>query len=334
MKIVQYLSVNNDCYRNNVNKADSRYTKFQSRGPLGLMLHSVGCAQPDASVFARGWNVSGKEVAVHAVLQADGTVYQCLPWNYRGWHAGGAANDTHVGVEMTEPSQIRYTTGASFTCSDLSAARAQAAGTYSTAADLFAMLCTKYGLDPMTAIISHAEGARKGVASNHGDPEHLWKGLGLNYTMDTFRAEVKKRMNTKEDPELTEKEVQALIDKAVKAVTDATDKKLKAVLESMPVLTQDDVMDLMNDQWIEKFTDLPPWAQKEVRELIEMGALKGTKPAESVEDVTIAGSLNNLVRPMIIAYRAVKAAAGDAPKEVLAELLKKVLAGICAASED
>ena len=72
------------------------------------MLHSVGTPQPDASVFAGRWNRAGTEVAVHAVLQADGTVYQCLPWNYRGWHAGGSANDTHVGVEMTEPACIRY----------------------------------------------------------------------------------------------------------------------------------------------------------------------------------------------------------------------------------
>ena len=114
MKLIKYYSVNNACYKNNVNKADSRYTAFQKRGPEGLMLHSVGCSQPSAEVFAKQWNRSGIEVAVHAVLQADGTVYQCLPWNYRGWHCAGNANNTHVGVEMTEPSQIKYTGGSTF----------------------------------------------------------------------------------------------------------------------------------------------------------------------------------------------------------------------------
>lgn len=197
MQLIEYYSVNNTCYKNNVNKADSRYTTFQSRGPRGLMLHSVGCSQPSAKVFADLWNRSGIEVAVHAVLQADGTVYQCLPWNYRGWHAGSTANNTHVGVEMTEPTQIKYTGGSTFTVSDKAAAQEQAKGTYRTAVALFAQLCKEYSLDPLGdgIIISHHEGYLRGVASNHGDPEHLWKGLGLSYTMDGFRKDVKAAMS-------------------------------------------------------------------------------------------------------------------------------------------
>ena len=122
-------------------------------------------------------------------------MHQCLPWNFRGWHAGGDANNTHVGVEMTEPDCIKYTGGSSFTCSDLVKAQAQVKGTYETAVKLFAQLCTQYGLDPMTAIISHKEGHSKGLASNHGDPEHLWNGLKMGYTMDTFRKAVKAAMN-------------------------------------------------------------------------------------------------------------------------------------------
>lgn len=197
MKLIKYYSVNNACYKNNVNKADSRYTAFQKRGPEGLMLHSVGCSQPSAEVFAKQWNRSGIEVAVHAVLQADGTVYQCLPWNYRGWHCAGNANNTHVGVEMTEPSQIKYTGGSTFKVLDKAAAQAQARGTYQTAVQLFAQLCKQYSLNPLAhgVIISHHEGYLQGVASNHGDPEHLWKGLGLSYTMDGFRKDVKAAMS-------------------------------------------------------------------------------------------------------------------------------------------
>lgn len=202
MNIIESLSVNNDCYKNNVNKVDSRYTTFQSRGPLGLVLHSVGCSQPNAKVFANSWNRANYEVAVHAVLQADGTVYQCLPWNYRGWHVGGSANNTHIGVEMTEPSCITYTSGAKFTCSDLAAAKAQVKGTYETAVVLFAKLCKQYNLDPLKdgVIISHKEANARGVGSNHGDPEHLWSGLGLPYTMDTFRAAVNTELHKDDTP--------------------------------------------------------------------------------------------------------------------------------------
>ena len=58
------------------------------------------------------------------------------------------------------------------------------------------MLCEKYSLNPLADgdIISHKEGCARGIASNHGDPEHLWTQLGLGYTMDGFRKAVKAAM--------------------------------------------------------------------------------------------------------------------------------------------
>ena len=44
-------------------------------------------------------------------------------------------------------------------------------------------------------IISHKEGCARGIASNHGDPEHLWNQLGTGYTMDGFRKAVKAAMS-------------------------------------------------------------------------------------------------------------------------------------------
>ena len=54
------------------------------------MLHSVGCAQPSASVFIKNWNSASYDRAcVHGFIDGnDGTVYQTLPWDHRGWHAG------------------------------------------------------------------------------------------------------------------------------------------------------------------------------------------------------------------------------------------------------
>ena len=61
---------------------------------------------------------------------------------------------------------------------------------------LFAMLCKQYNLNPTAdgVIVSHREGYSRGIASNHGDPEHLWNGLGMGYTMDGFRKAVKAAM--------------------------------------------------------------------------------------------------------------------------------------------
>ncbi len=164
----------------------------------GLMLHSVGCSQPSAAVFVKNWNKTTYDRAcVHGFIDGNtGDVYQCLPWNRRGWHCGAAANNTHIGVEMCEPACIKYTGGANFTCSDLTTAKAVAKRTYESAVELFAMLCKEYGLDPLKdgVIISHKEGCARGIASNHGDPEHLWNQLGTGYTMDGFRKAVKAAM--------------------------------------------------------------------------------------------------------------------------------------------
>ena len=197
MKLVKSILTKNPCYI-----AGKKITV------KGLMLHSVGCPQPRASVFINNWNRADYDNAcVHAFIDGnDGTVYQTLPWNHRGWHCAsgknGSGNNTHIGVEMCEPACIKYTGGSTFTCSDLATAKAVTKRTYEAAVELFAMLCKEYGLNPTAdgVIISHAEGHKRGIASNHGDPEHLWNQLGMGYTMDGFRKDVKAAMSgEKED---------------------------------------------------------------------------------------------------------------------------------------
>jgi len=196
MNIVQSYIINNDNYKANVNRIDSRYTTFQNRGPLGLLIHSVGCPQPNPEVFFRSWNQPGKQVSVHAM--GDGNrILQFLPWNYRAWHAGGDANNTHVGYEMTEPSFIQYTSGSNWVVKsgyNLTHVENFVRGTYATAVELFAMLCKQYKLDPLKdgVIISHSEGYKRKIASNHGDVEHIWKKFGMS--MNQFRQDIKKAM--------------------------------------------------------------------------------------------------------------------------------------------
>lgn len=198
--------------------------------PQGIMLHSVGCAQPSAAVLARNFNQyqpGGQSVCVHAFAQADGAVYQTLPWEMRGWHCGGSANNTHIGVEMTEPAST-------MPCAE---SAEQIAGTYRTAVELFARLCETYGLDPLAdgVIIGHAEGHRRGVASNHADPEYLWNAYGMGYTMDGFRRDV-----------------------AAALAAGNTD--------------TDEEDDMIRYNTIE---EMPGWAQDTVRALVDAGAIGG-----------------------------------------------------------
>lgn len=181
MQIKQSYLTENPCYKTG--------KKIKVKG---LMLHSVGCPQPSASVFVKSWNKASMSACVHGFIDGNsGIVYQTLPWNHRGWHGGGKCNDTHIGVEMCEPDCIKYVKGSTFTCSDKAKARAIAKRTYESAVELFAHLCKQYNLNPIEDIVSHSEGHKRGIASNHGDPEHLWKQLGLTYTMDSFRKAVK-----------------------------------------------------------------------------------------------------------------------------------------------
>ena len=168
----------------------------------GLMIHSVGCPQPKADVFMKNWNRAEASACVHAIVEPDGDVYQLLPWDFRGWHCGGGANNTHIGVEMTEPATIKYAGGASWTeTGNGENTKNHVFATYKYAVELFAYLCSQYNLDPLAdgVIISHSEGCKRGIASNHGDVEHLWSKFGLS--MGQFRKDIKAAMegSTAED---------------------------------------------------------------------------------------------------------------------------------------
>ena len=179
----------------------------------GIMVHSTGANNPwlkryvgpddgklGKNQYNNHWNTyhpGGREVCVHGFIGklADGTVatYQTLPWDHRGWHAGGSANNTHIGFEICEDD---LTDGAYF------------AKVYKEAVELCAYLCKQYGLTEKN-IICHSEGYKQGVASNHGDVMHWFPKHGKS--MDTFRAEVKALLaaDAKED-EPAQEEVPAV----------------------------------------------------------------------------------------------------------------------------
>ena len=227
VSIIEALVTNNRCYQ-----------VATPLRPQGLMLHSIGCPQPNAAVMVRYYNQyqpGGQSVCVHGFIQRDGTYYQTLPYTMRAWHCGGSANSTHIGIEMTEPASIVYTGGASWRDLAPDATEAHVRGTYAAAVELFAQLCAQFDLDPFAdgVIISHAEGAERGIASAHADPTHLWRAFGL--TMDGFRADVATAMAAKN--------------------TDEED---------------DDMATRYNT-----VAELPTWAQEETQKLIDRGALLG-----------------------------------------------------------
>lgn len=223
----------------------------------GFFLHSVGVGQPDPLVFIRQWDKPSFTYAgINGFIGAD-AVYLTAPCLEtpgkvkRMPHAGKpAGNNGYIGFEMCEPAQIHYTGGASFTVQDKAAAQAYCRKTYQNAVQLFARLCSFHGKNPLAdgVILSHNEAGKRGIASGHVDPEHLWRGLGLPYTMAGFRQDVANTMKPKEEINMTKAEVVALIDE-----------RIKVALEG-------------------KGTEASAWAKDELAQAVAAGITDGTRP--------------------------------------------------------
>ncbi len=282
MEIIEAYATQNKCYQIG--------TPLK---PRGIMLHSIGCPQPNAAVMAHRYNTyqpDGQSVCVHGFVQRDGTYYHTLPYNLRAWHCGGSANQTHIGIEMTEPASIVYTGGASWRDLNPAATEAHVRGTYAAAVELFAQLCTQYALDPLEdgVIISHAEGAARGIASAHADPTHLWQAFGL--TMDGFRADVAAKMaagNTDEEdddmvrynsiddvPGWAQDTVRALMDAG--ALQGDDQGRLDLSLDMIRGMVIGAKYAAACNPRYETIKDMPAWAQTGVQRLVDRGVLAGT----------------------------------------------------------
>jgi len=190
VKLITKYMTRNDCY-----------TAGRKITPKGIMVHSTATPGIMAADWFRRWNKSYKageinrQVCVHAFLD-DKEVWQYLPWDHRGWHAGGDANNTHIGFEICEPGGFSYS-GSTMVGYDAAKHEAYFRKAWQNAVELCVLLCKEYGLTERD-IIGHAEGHRQGIASNHADPLHWFPKHGES--MDTFRADVKKLLNAENAP--------------------------------------------------------------------------------------------------------------------------------------
>ena len=176
------------CTGNNRYKAAQRYT------PVGVVLHSIGTPQPKASVLWNYWQNNGSQYVVHYMVD-DTQILHCMPDNYKCWHVGSPGNAKYIGIEMGEPRQIHYTSGAQFTVSDLATAQRYTENCYKNAVELIASLCKKYGWNPDTDVHTHYEITQRRLSNtDHVDPQHLWNGLGMGYDLATLKRDVKAAM--------------------------------------------------------------------------------------------------------------------------------------------
>lgn len=186
MKLTTNYMTRNDCY-----KAGKKIV------PKGIMVHSTATPGVMAADWFSRWNKSyqageiNRQVCVHAFVDDKG-VWQYLPWKHRGWHCGGTANNTHIGFEICEPGGFSYGKGSTMVGYNVSKNEAYFRKAWQNAVDLCVLLCRQYGLTEKD-IICHSEGAKKGIASNHGDVMHWFPKHGES--TNSFRAAVGAALN-------------------------------------------------------------------------------------------------------------------------------------------
>lgn len=192
MEIRQQFLTKNNCY-----KAGRSIT------PTGIMVHSTGANNPylrrylpgdeliGYNAYGNHWDQpapDGREVCVHGFIGKDLSgnvqVYQTLPWDMRAWHAGGLANNTHIGFEI---------------CEDGLDDPIYLWAVISAAVELSAHLCREFNI-PVSKVICHAEGYTEGIASNHADVLHWFVRFGK--TMDDFRAAVAAKIAEMEEEDI------------------------------------------------------------------------------------------------------------------------------------
>lgn len=237
-----------------------KYWNLPDISAKGLCLHSVGCPQPKADVFAKNFNSPNARASIHGCIEPGRFIEMAPIKQTKGrtkkcYHVGsgskGSRNSTHIGIEMTEPSTIKYTGGASFIDLNPANTKKHITEVTQTAAEVFADLCIFHGFTVNDiAITTHRQSYLDGYGGNHGDPEHIWKVIG--YTLADFRRDVQAHIDAKKGDVLalmTKQEFEKILDEKLSTVKPTVYRTID---------------------------DVPSYAKESVQKLIDAKCLSGT----------------------------------------------------------
>ena len=159
----------NRCFTNNRN-----YKK------VGGIVHSTATPGIMAWQWFTRWNREDIAKGVNAFVD-DKEAIEYLPDTRQIWHvATTQGNNYYYGFEI---------------CEDKDHTKEYFVKAYANAVEHAVNVSKRMGWTGRDWL-SHKEGNRKGIASNHGDPEHWWSKFG--YNMDMFRSDVDKALAGKE----------------------------------------------------------------------------------------------------------------------------------------
>ncbi len=167
---------NNDCYKEGKKLDNVEYLIVHSPAVYPVIIRAQSGA---GGGWYKRWNKPGVEKLVHGFIDDTG-VYNFAPYTMSCWHVGNGYGNAHcIGYELCELQ----------TASEFDKVWDNAVGHY-------AALCKQFGLTA-DKVIGHYEAHKKGIASNHSDPEPYFKRF--RKSMTDFRAAVQARLSGQAD---------------------------------------------------------------------------------------------------------------------------------------
>lgn len=162
----------NDCFKENKKLGSVEYLIVHSPAVYPVIIRAQSGA---GGGWYKRWNKPGVEKLVHGFIDDTG-VYNFAPFTMSCWHVGNGYGNTHcIGYELCELQ----------TASEFDKVWDNAVGHY-------AALCKQFSLTA-DKVIGHCEAHKKGIASNHSDPEPYFRRFGKSMT--DFRAAVQKHLS-------------------------------------------------------------------------------------------------------------------------------------------
>ena len=170
--------------------------------PQGIVIHSTAGVGAPAQNIVNWFDNPTAQSSAHGVVDWDKYI-QCIPYNEVAWHAGPTANSRYIGIEMCETNDSN-----------------QFQKVWNNTVELCADICSKYGFNPDTQILSHHDVSLKWKEVDHTDPDSYFKNHGV--TMETLKKDISKAMA--DNDTVSAENLQKLANKIGKI--DANNKKL------------------------------------------------------------------------------------------------------------
>lgn len=181
MKKLKVILTENNCYK-----------AHKKMKPIGIIVHSTGANNPRLNRYVpidgepikkNNWNQptpGGRSVCVHGFIgkleNGEVAYVQTLPYDIQCWGCGGSGNQSYIQFEiceddLTDPKYFEQI--------------------YKATIEVCVDICSQFNIDPEN-IITHSEGYRLGIASNHADVMHWFPKYKKN--MDDVRNDVTKML--------------------------------------------------------------------------------------------------------------------------------------------